>query len=223
MPYMDRPLEETEMTIRKLTIEDLQQSAIVDQIITEFRAVKPDSAVCRIPARLVPQYFCKIIEDGGMVLVAKMKDEIAGFLIFVRDNNVTLEFLRTHKVAIGLGLLLSASGYDKILLSSLALNFILMLGKDLPPEFENEISLLAVSSRFRGKGVGTALVDALRREGLSQIRVKTDAANAPAVKFYERNGFARVGQIALGRRTLVTFEDTRPGGRAGGRLDGAAP
>ena len=220
---MERPVDGSEITIKRLKIAELQDRAIVDQIITEFRAVKPDSAVCRIPARLVPQYFCKIIEKGGTVLVAKMKDEIAGFLIFVRDNNVTLEFMRMHKVAIALGLLLSTSGYDKILLSSLALNFILMLGKDLPPEFENEISLLAVSGPFQGKGIGTALVNALRREGLSQIRVKTDAANAPAVKFYERNGFARVGQIALGRRTLVTFEDTRSRGRAGGRRDGAGP
>src|SRR5947208_602090 len=109
-PTMERPVDGSEITVKRLKIAELQDRALVDQIITEFRAVKPDSAVCRIPARLVPRYFCKVIEKGGgMVLVAKMKDEIAGFLIFVRDNNVTLEFMRMHKVAIALGLLLSTS------------------------------------------------------------------------------------------------------------------
>ncbi len=54
------------------------------------------------------------------------------------------------------------------------------------------IDLLAVSSRMRGHGVGRSLVGALVRGGAGRchrLRVGTQAANGPALRFYENCGF----------------------------------
>ena len=59
-----------------------------------------------------------------------------------------------------------------------------------------ELTIAVVPSRRR-HGVGQELLDALleraRREGVSQISLSVQQGS-PAVGFYERNGFARVGE-----------------------------
>lgn len=55
------------------------------------------------------------------------------------------------------------------------------------------ISLLAVDSRFRGRGAGTMLLDALRRacmmEGLTTIQLEVRTGNSSAIEFYKHHGF----------------------------------
>ena len=52
----------------------------------------------------------------------------------------------------------------------------------------------------RGKGVGTALLEALleraRGEGYAGISLSVDRANAGAMELYERHGFRRVAEDA---------------------------
>ncbi|MHA7129424.1 GNAT family N-acetyltransferase [Algoriphagus namhaensis] len=59
-----------------------------------------------------------------------------------------------------------------------------------------EIGLLAVDESKRGTGVGTALLSAaenrLLSRGIAGLQVKTQRANRPAVRFYEKNGFREV-------------------------------
>ena len=56
---------------------------------------------------------------------------------------------------------------------------------------------IAVVPNARGKGVGSALLDALlaraRAEGHATISLSVDRANAGAIELYERHGFERVG------------------------------
>ncbi len=55
---------------------------------------------------------------------------------------------------------------------------------------------IAVVPNARGKGVGTALLNALldraRSEGHASISLSVDRANAGAIELYERHGFERV-------------------------------
>jgi len=55
------------------------------------------------------------------------------------------------------------------------------------------VSLLAVDSGSRGRGVGTALMDGLKRrcfmEGRTTIQLEVRTTNANAIRFYRRNGF----------------------------------
>ncbi len=55
------------------------------------------------------------------------------------------------------------------------------------------VSLLAVDSEFRGHGVGTALLNALRRtcmmEGISTIQLEVKTKNTEAIEFYRHHGF----------------------------------
>jgi ribosomal protein S18 acetylase RimI-like enzyme len=57
---------------------------------------------------------------------------------------------------------------------------------------------IAVVPNARGKGVGTALLDALleraRADGYPTISLSVDRANAGAIELYERHGFAPVGE-----------------------------
>ena len=55
---------------------------------------------------------------------------------------------------------------------------------------------VAVVPSARGKGIGTALLDALlaraRAEGHSAVSLSVDRENAGAIELYERHGFVRV-------------------------------
>jgi GNAT superfamily N-acetyltransferase len=56
---------------------------------------------------------------------------------------------------------------------------------------------IAVVPNARGKGIGSALLDALleraRDEGHARISLSVDRANSGAIELYERHGFAPVG------------------------------
>lgn len=57
---------------------------------------------------------------------------------------------------------------------------------------------IAVVPNARGRGVGTALLDALleraRGDGYPTVSLSVDRANAGAIELYERRGFARVSE-----------------------------
>ncbi|PWM21551.1 MAG: GNAT family N-acetyltransferase [Collinsella tanakaei] len=64
------------------------------------------------------------------------------------------------------------------------------------------VHTLAVSPRFRGKGISTALMDFVEKEaalrGCRCIRFDTSARNIPAIRLYERLGYEFRGTVDLG-------------------------
>jgi GNAT superfamily N-acetyltransferase len=70
-----------------------------------------------------------------------------------------------------------------------------------PGEFSGTAALtsLWVDPRFRGLGVGTALIEAVEvwatGQGLSQILLWVTETNLMAEKLYERRGFTRTGAV----------------------------
>ena len=55
-----------------------------------------------------------------------------------------------------------------------------------------ELESIAVDSRYRGRGVAQALLDAtVARLGTRALRLMVETANAPALRFYRQYGFVR--------------------------------
>lgn len=63
---------------------------------------------------------------------------------------------------------------------------------------EAEILTIAVQPRLRGRGFAGRLLDAhvrdLRRAGIANLFLEVEAENAPALKLYQRRGFAIIGR-----------------------------
>jgi GNAT superfamily N-acetyltransferase len=70
-----------------------------------------------------------------------------------------------------------------------------------PGEFSGTAALtsLWVDPRFRGLGVGSALIDAVEAwalgQGLSQVLLWVTETNQVAARLYERRGFTRTGAV----------------------------
>lgn len=66
-----------------------------------------------------------------------------------------------------------------------------------------DVHELAVMPEERGRGIGTALLDAAEREldaiGICEYRLLVIAPNRDAIRFYERRGMAIVSHVLLGR------------------------
>ena len=72
---------------------------------------------------------------------------------------------------------------------------------------------IAVVPSARGKGVGTALLEALlgraREAGYPTISLSVDRNNAGAIELYERHGFSRVGEDADSLTMLASIDSTQ--------------
>jgi ribosomal protein S18 acetylase RimI-like enzyme len=69
------------------------------------------------------------------------------------------------------------------------------------------MNYLAVAPRFRGRGLGRALVVEVERllleRGCPKVNLQVRATNLEAVSFYRRLGYAQDESISLGKRLIV--------------------
>jgi len=69
------------------------------------------------------------------------------------------------------------------------------------------MNYLAVAPRFRGRGLGRALVAEVERllleRGCPKVNLQVRATNLEAVAFYRRLGYAQDESISLGKRLIV--------------------
>jgi len=193
------------LQIRRISKHELGDRQIAERVVEAFHQAKPDSIICRMPKTLLKPYIESVLEEG-IILTALVDNRYVAFLVFVADNNLSIDYLRKHKLAVGWQLLSSPSWKDKKILVEMVISYILMLGKPLPEEFQDEISLLAVATGYQGRGIGAELIKTLRKEGPTRVRVKTEVTNTGAIRFYEKNGFKPVGSITAGLRRMVAFE-----------------
>ncbi len=76
-------------------------------------------------------------------------------------------------------------------------------------QYIGEVETLSVLPEARGRGVGTALMDAVEREltqlGVTHLRLRVVAGNDDALRFYRRRGLescytSLLGPVSHGRR-----------------------
>lgn len=85
----------------------------------------------------------------------------------------------------------------------LVMLFRLKLNKYFPKTYDDEyfISNIAVYKEYRGKGIGTSLLETIERdaqkEGILKISLFVEIENNAAIKFYLSNGFIEKGRIEL--------------------------
>jgi ribosomal protein S18 acetylase RimI-like enzyme len=83
-----------------------------------------------------------------------------------------------------------------------------------------ELEPIVVSTEFRGRGLGQALLETVvaraRERGLRQVLVRPVARNAEAIAFFHANGFGALGQIEL-ILDLAARDHWRPGEQLAGR------
>jgi ribosomal protein S18 acetylase RimI-like enzyme len=69
------------------------------------------------------------------------------------------------------------------------------------------MNYLAVSPRFRSRGLGRALVEHVERllleRGCPKVNLQVRASNPDAVAFYRRLGYVQDESISLGKRLIV--------------------
>jgi ribosomal protein S18 acetylase RimI-like enzyme len=69
------------------------------------------------------------------------------------------------------------------------------------------MNYLAVAPRFRGRGLGRALVEHVERllheRGCPKVNLQVRATNPAAVAFYRRLGYVQDESISLGKRLIV--------------------
>jgi ribosomal protein S18 acetylase RimI-like enzyme len=68
------------------------------------------------------------------------------------------------------------------------------------------VNYLAVAPEHRGQGLGRALMqrveESLKERGCPKLNVQVRAANAEALRFYRRLGYAQDEAVALGKRLI---------------------
>ena len=76
-------------------------------------------------------------------------------------------------------------------------------------DFNYELRPIVVSASYRGRGVAPALLSMLkqdaRQRGYPQIYLLTEIDNLRAIRFYEKNGFTAIGQLAQENQTYIEF------------------
>jgi ribosomal protein S18 acetylase RimI-like enzyme len=84
---------------------------------------------------------------------------------------------------------------------------------DDPDEFHVEVAELSVTPEARGRGIGRTLVDAAvehaRAIEAPTVRLRVDARNRGARRFYEREGFLEK-EIVVARRLTPVGSTSRP-------------
>ncbi|MBB3121432.1 GNAT family N-acetyltransferase [Pseudoduganella violacea] len=77
--------------------------------------------------------------------------------------------------------------------------------------FGGQLRALFVHSSARGRGVGGALLNAVSAEAPQGLSLNVAKSNAGAIRFYEENGFAAVGEIVrqYGGRDVIYLQMRR--------------
>jgi ribosomal protein S18 acetylase RimI-like enzyme len=105
-----------------------------------------------------------------------------------------------RSIIFGLGKLMKLCGFFNMMgIVSHALSII----KYFPKLYKNEyfLSNLAVYQEYRGKGVGTGLLDKAEEEakaiGLEKLSLYAEVDNPGAIRLYEKYGFIKVDEVIL--------------------------
>ncbi|MGM0853404.1 MAG: GNAT family N-acetyltransferase [Bacillota bacterium] len=71
---------------------------------------------------------------------------------------------------------------------------------------EMDIHRLIVHPKYFRKGIAEMLLDFIESnsEGIETIIVSTGSKNTPAVNFYEKNGFSKIGETRVNERLSLT-------------------
>jgi len=141
-------------------------------------------------------YEALILSPGSFCVVAKEVDEVVGFISGVTSLRGFYKYFLRHYFFQSFPTLLPKvfSSFKKII------ETLLYPAKEkaLPPA---ELLTIAVVKNFQGQGVGSQLLSVflaeMKKRNVKECKVLVGASLAPAIRFYEKNGFVFIKSISV--------------------------
>ena len=187
----------------------------IESLVKIHRDSLPHSLLPRLGEKFLREKFYPLIlnSDNALLLVKELKGEVVGFALFAYNGNLLTKEIMKHKISLGTALIKKVFSDFKIL--SAALRRLkaprTIVEKQVPAIDEiPEFYVLAVSSNFRNKGIGSKLTE----KGLSMLREKNQTkciakpASYVAHNFFLKLGFRDIGkEVREGNeRTLMLYD-----------------
>ncbi len=183
--------------------EDL--AGIVDVHVRAF----PGFFLTLAGRRFVSEYYRAIAEyTGGILLVARSGDSIAGFVSGFADPPGFYAFYRARRRRLAAVLALAVLRRPSLL--PRVINNVRRVSAVEAGADEAELSSIGVDPAAGGRGTGQALVNGFIREaagrGCPTVFLTTDEAeNERVIAFYERLGFSHEASFRRGRRAMRRY------------------
>ena len=144
-------------------------------------------------------YLSYLKHEASAILVAKEEDKILGFLAFSENLSGLYKYMIKHR-------LLQFAWYSFLAFLRKPRVFMRLVRAFLKPSESKreqryvELASIGVRPDAKSRGVGSALIDALKVEvnfeSFAYITLETDAVdNEAANRFYQKNGFSAVREF----------------------------
>jgi len=198
------------MLVRKIKSGDLEEIAAIHT--NSF----PNFFLTKLGKKFLVNYYSLFESDGSVSVVVEDEGEIVGFSVGYNDGDAFFKMLKSNFLKFLPAILCALRRVDVVaeLLKKIAKSLFKSRINEIPdkPENYNELASIAVSLKYKGKGVGAKLLQAYIEKVQSQekcggVIITTDKyGNDQVVDFYKRNGFRLVAEFQQSQqREMLCF------------------
>jgi len=195
------------------------------EVTSIHQAALPEGFLVHLgPAVLRHVYAVAFEAPGAIGLVVREGTEVAGFLLAAADRRALFRHVLWRRgIRFGLAALIALAREPAVLgrlLETLRYPGASQSSASSRPPREAELIAIAIRPDCRGRGYGTALIDALDRElvrrGVSAYAASVYADDTAARIFYEKLGFELAGEFQMYSRAWASYRRRLPSPVSGG-------